>query len=472
MKTYQDFLELNGDEKKVMQFVKDVITEYKNSDQYKTACIAKEYFEKRNVTIREYQKLLYKVTGETVPDNYSANWKMRHSFLKRFICQENEHLLGNGPVWSNPETAKKLGKKFDAKLSDAGESALWGGVSYGFWNFDHIEEFDALEYAPIFDEEDGSMKMGVRFWQIASNKPLRATLYELDGYTKYIWRKNKGEILAPKRGYIAKFKTSNFDGTEIYDYENYPTFPIVPLWGNKSHQSELVGLREQIDCYDLIKSGFANDVDDASLIYWTIQNADGMDEMDLARFVERMKTIKASVLSDEGAKAEAHSVELHYESREALLNRLRADLYEDAMALDTKALASGGSVVTSVIVAAYKPLDSKCDEYEYCVNNFLEDILRLAGIEDENPTFTRSMIVNKGEEITNVLQAAQYTGEEYTTTKLLNILGDGDMVEEILQRKDEEDMERFTSRKKNANNDSDEEDGDSNKSSSEELEEE
>ena len=117
-------------------------------------------------------------------------------------------------------------------------------------------------------------------------------------------------------------------------------------------------------------------------------------------------------------------------------------------------------------------MDSKCDEYEYCVNNFLEDILRLAGIEDENPTFTRSMIVNKGEEITNVLQAAQYTGEEYTTTKLLNILGDGDMVEEILQRKDEEDMERFTSRKKNANNDSDEEDGDSNKSSSEELEEE
>lgn len=445
MKTYQDLLKVENEEDARIKFVRDVISDYKLSDRYKTGCIAKEYYDHKNVTINEFQKLLYKVTGEVVPDNYSANWKMAHNFLNRFVTQENQHLLGNGPTWSSPDTAKKLGKNFDVELSNAGEAALWGGVAWGFWNLDHLKVFNVKEFAPLQDEEDGAYKAGVRFWQIDSTKPLRAVLYELDGYTEYIWRDGKGEVLHQKRGYIEKHVSTKVDGDQIYDYENYPTFPIVPLWGNKSHQSELVGLREQIDCYDLIKSGFANDVDDASLIYWTIQNADGMDDTDLAKFVERMRTLHATVIDDEGAKAESHSVELHYESKEVLLTRLRADLYEDAMALDTKSLASGGSIVTAVIEAAYKPLDDKCDKYEFCVKDFLDDILSLAGIEDENPTFTRSMISNKSENISNVLQAAQYLGEEYTISKLLNIFGDGDMVEEILKRRNEEDMGRFTS---------------------------
>ena len=104
---------------------------------------------------------------------------------------------------------------------------------------------------------------GVRFWQLDANKPLRATFYEPDGFTEYMWRNAESIILKDKRPYITKFRMTEADGTEIYDYENYPSFPIVPMWGNQSRQSELVGIREQIDCYDLIKSNFADELDDA-----------------------------------------------------------------------------------------------------------------------------------------------------------------------------------------------------------------
>ena len=73
-------------------------------------------------------------------------------------------------------------------------------------------------------------------------------------------------MLKEKRNYILHIATSEIDGTEIYDGENYPTFPIIPLWCNQNHQSELIGIREAIDSYDLIKSGFANDLDQASMI--------------------------------------------------------------------------------------------------------------------------------------------------------------------------------------------------------------
>ena len=276
---------------------------------------------------------------------------------------------------------------------------------------------------------------GVRFWQVDVNKPLRATFYETDGYTDYIWNTREdaeGQVLHDKRSYILKIKATEADGIEIYDGENYPTFPFVPLWGNPQHQSEIVGLREQIDCYDLIKSGYANNVDEGSLIYWTLNNAGGMSDVDLAEFVQKMKTLKAAAV-DDGAQAESHQLEAPYQSREALLAKLRSDLYEDAMALDTKNIADG-AVTATQIRAAYEPLNSKTDQYEYCVREFIKGILEIAGIEDE-PVFTRSIIVNSQEEIQLVLQSAQYLDEDYGTRKILTLLGDGDLAEQVLENK-------------------------------------
>ena len=271
---------------------------------------------------------------------------------------------------------------------------------------------------------------------------MRATLYEIDGLTDYVWHKGKGEVLKPKRSYKVKTATTEADGTEIYDGENYPTFPIVPLWGNPEKQSTLIGLREQIDCYDLIKSGFANDVDDASLIYWVIQNAGGMDDVDLAKFVQQIKTVHAATVDDSGATAEAHTMDVPYASREALLNRLRSDLYEDAMALDIKEISSGAATATQ-IKAAYEPLNSKADDFEYCVNEFIQGLLNLAGIEDEDPSFTRSIIINKQEEVSVVLQAGEYLPQDYMTRKILTILGDGDKADSILEEMEGDEMSRI-----------------------------
>ena len=286
------------------------------------------------------------------------------------------------------------------------------------------------------------MRAGIRFWQIDAYKPLRATLYEEDGYTDYIWANGEAaKVLNPKRTYKLTIASNAADGECIYDAENYPSFPIVPLWANSEHQSEIVGLREQIDCYDLIKSGFANTVDEASIVYWTIQNAGGMDDVDLAKFVERMKTVHATTM-DDMAQAVSHTQDAPYASREALLDRLDKDLYRDAMALNTDTIA-GGAVTATQIKAAYEPLNSKADDFEYQVINFINKVLDLAGIEDE-PTFTRSMLINTSETIQTVIQGAQYLPAEYVTSKVLELLGDGDKADEILKQMAANELERFT----------------------------
>ena len=417
--------------------------EHKSSAMYKIAFDAEEYDRQRNVTIMSYQKLLYTISGQAVPDNYTANHKVASNFFHRFVTQENQYLLGNGMTLDDQKAKEKLGADFDTRLQQAGRNALVQGVAFGFWNNDHLEVFKLTEFVPLYDEENAALMAGIRFWQVDRDKPLRATLYELDGYTDYIKRNNRSmEVLHEKRTYKQIVRQSEVDGVEILDGENYPGFPIVPLWGNEHRQSELVGLRQSIDCYDLIKSGFANDLDDASMIYWTLNNAGGMDDIDLAKFVERMKTVKADVIDgDNGTTAEAHTIEVPYMSRVAYLEKLENDMYNDFQALNVAQLSAAQKTATE-IRAAYQPLDNKVDKFEYCIIDFLQGIFVLAGIEG-TPTFQRSRIANQLEETQMVLMAAQYLDDE-TVLKHLPWLTPEE-VDEILKRRDAEDFNRFKS---------------------------
>ena len=444
MKTYQDLLEVVNNETLLKDFIITAINAHKGSEQYRWAKIGEDYDKQQNTTIMRYRKLLYTMSGQAVPDNFNANHKLPSNFYNRFNVQENQYLLGNGVNFVNEETKDKLGTKrkaFDTRMQKLGKIALTQGEAFGFWNLDHMDVFEFLEFVPLYDEEDGSLKAGIRFWQIDDSKPLRATLYELDGYTEYIKRKedNEMKIYKDKRPYILKTRYSEADGKEIYDGENYIGFPIVPLWGNQDHVIKIRAWQPKIDCYDLIESGFANDVDDASLIFWTISNAGGMDDVDLAKFLQHMKTVKAAIVNDEGAKAEAHTVDVPVTARETYLTRLEKDLYKDAMALDTEAIANGNTVATA-IRAAYEPLNNKTDDFEYCIVEFIQSILELAGIDDD-PTFKRSAIINQTEETNMVLAAAQYLDDE-TILKHLPFIG-VDEVQDILDKKIVEEVNRF-----------------------------
>lgn len=441
MKTFQDLSKLGKDESARMSFVEEAVREHRATVDYRVALDANAYDKKQNVTIKAYQKLLYTMSGTAVPDNFSANHKTVSGFFPRFVTQQNQYLLGNGVTLKNNANKKKLGANFDAGLQKAGRAALVEKVSFGFWDYDHLVVFRFTEFAPLWDEEDGSLKAGIRFWQIDTDKPIRYTLYELDGHTEYIkLTDEKIKVEHEKQAYKQITKRADVGGTEILNGENYPGFPIVPLWGNPHRQSELVGIRESIDCYDLIKSGFANDLDDASMIYWTLENTGGMDDMDLARFVERMKTVKAAVVdSDSGGKAEAHTIDVPYQAREAALDRLKADLYEDFQIVNVLELSAGSKTATE-IRAAYQPMDNKVDEYEYCVLEFLRLLFDIIGI-DDTPSFVRSRIVNQTEETNMVLSAATYLDDESVLKHLPWLTPEE--VDAILKRRDAEDAVRL-----------------------------
>ena len=442
MKSYQDLIDVGANEAARMAFVFSAITEHKGTTPYIVALDAEQYYRGLNPRIKKYEKIIYDMRGDAHVDKWTPNHKIASNFFNFAITQENQYLLGNGATFTKDDTKAKLGDDFDTRLQDLGKKALVGGVAFGFFNLDHIDAFSLLEFVPLYDEENGALRAGIRFWQVDSNKPMRATLYEEDGYTDYIRANDKSAMLHEKRPYKLKVRTSEADGEEIYDGENYPSFPIVPLWGNDKKQSELVGRQGTLDAFDLLNSNLVNNLDEANYIYWVLTNCGGMDEMDDAKFIEQLKTTHvAHADGDSGATAEAHTIEAPYQASESAIQTIQRRLYEDFMCLDVNSLSASSKTATE-IRAAYQPLDSKCDMYEYCIISFVQKILELAGI-DDTVTFTRSKIVNKSEEINTLLAAQAYLDDETLVEQICTILGIGDKVDEILRKRQGEEQSRF-----------------------------
>lgn len=441
MLTYQDLLACGQEEKERMAFILKAVAAHKSSALYTTAVDAQLYYQGENPTIAKYEKILYDMQGKAQRDLWTANHKISSLFFRLAVDQQVSYLLGNGVSFGRQDTRGRLGRSFDRQLLQCARQALIGGVCFGFWNLKHLELFPVDQFAPLYDEHTGALAAGIRFWRLA-DKPARYTLFEPGGYTEYIQQKEL-RPMGPKMDYIRRSAVSLAE-TRPQAGENYPALPIVPLKNNALCKSELCGRRNTIDALDLVRSNMVNNTDEGNLIYWVLTNCGGMDLRDAEEFLQVVRRSHVAFLDNaaDGASAEPRTLEAPFEGTQAAIRMLEQALYQDFMAFDAAAVQAGNQTATA-IKASYVPLDLKCDAFEAQVTEFIQGILALAGLEDE-PAYTRNKIVNTQEEVQTILAGAEYLDSDYITRKLLTILGDGDLADQVLARKAADDLGRFT----------------------------
>ena len=430
-------------------FASDAVRRHMAGEMYRNAVAAGEYYRQRNVTINRFTKIVYSSAGVPVDDYTASSLRVASNLFKRLNVQRCMYSLGKGVSFVNVDgegrdtTKAALGDRCDDDVMKVGLYALIHGISFPFWNMDHIDVFTADEFCPVWDEVSGAMVAGVRFWRLDPDHPWNATLYEQDGYTQMA-ASAAGTLdfaaTEAKRAYKVTYEEVPADGMALaVDEENYSRLPIVPVWGSDAHQSTLVGMREGIDAYDLIKSGLCNDIQDCAQVYWIVNGAGGMDDRDLDLWRARLKlTHVAQVDAEQGQAATPYVQEVPVGNRREALAQIKADIYEDFGALDVHTVAAGAT--NDHIDAAYQPMDEEADEFERHMREGIMDILALQGIED-TPVFTRNRISNIKEQVEVVAMEAEWLDEETVLRKLPNVTPDE--VAEILRRKDEEAAERM-----------------------------
>lgn len=448
MLTYQDFVEA-GDANRE-GFVLEAVGRHKSGKAYRTARMADAYDRQENITVNTYVQKVFDITGSKLVDFTASNNKVASNFFHRLNTQRTMYSLGQGVSFTDAgeaggedTTKARLGRHFDHDLRTLAYYALIHGVCFGFWNLDRMFVFPLTEFVPLWDEYDGTLRAGIRFWRIDRSRPMQAVLYEADGYTRYQGSRAAGERLeavGEKRPYIEKTSYTPADGIEqVVGGENYSALPVVPMWGSRLHQSTLVGMRQAIDSYDLIRSGFANDLTDCAQIYWLVSNAGGMGDKDLQKFLDRLKINHVALVdSDDGGNAQAYTQEVPYAAREKYLQMIRDGIYEDFGALDVHTVAAGAT--NDHIDAAYQPMDEEASDFEYQVSEFVQQLLALMGI-DDTPVFKRTRISNQKEQVDMVMSEAQYLDHETVLRKLPNI--SPSEVPAIMGRLDAEDESRM-----------------------------
>lgn len=433
--TFQEFEKHESDRAK---WIGQAIAQYMRSDEYKLALDADQYEKQQNTRIKEVERLIYSMDGKATKDFTKPNNQIPSNFFHRLITQRVSYSLGNGVSFTNKtqerqkdnklvvhdQTKDDLGNQFDDVLYRTGYNAVKHGVCYCFYNDGEYHIFPMTEFLPFKDEITGRIRAGVRFWCLEWRKrPVIVDLYEEDGYSRYMTAEKKYglgalELKEKKRSYKEKIQISEADGEEIIGGENYTSLPIAYMYGNKNKQSALVGMKPNIDAYDMIHSGYANDLSECAQVYWIISNAQGMDDKELTRFRDRLLLQHMAVVDTDNTPVTPYSQEIPYNSREACLNRIKDCIYNDFGALDVKNISPTNSMTATEIRAAYQAVDEEADDFEYQVNEFIQQILALIGIEDDYPIFDRNRISNELEETQMVMLAANYLDDETVLRKL------------------------------------------------------
>ena len=418
MYTWQDFQKITN-ESDLRAFLLEAISSHKSTNLYKYAKEANLYDKQKNVTINEYTKTIYRLSGEPIVDFTSSNAKIASNFFHRLNVQRCTYSLGNGVTFSKDGVKEKLGSDFDTKFKKAGYNAIIHGLTFLFWNVNTFYNFKITEFVPLFDEFTGELMAGIRFWQLDDDKPMIITLYEPDGFREWSYYNEVFTVRSEKVGY--KKIRNSVAGKEIsVTYDNYGKLPIVPFYGSNLHQSTLVGMKSAIDNYDLINSGFANDLSDCAQIYWLLSGCEGMTSKDLAQFRDRLMLTHIASVPDDGVKIDAHTQEVPYQARITLLQNLRKQIYEDFGAFDVASVSSSAKTATE-IKASYQPLDENADDFEYQCIEAIKDLQELAGIEAETPIFKRNVMANESEVVNMVMLESQFLDTETVLKKLPNI---------------------------------------------------
>ena len=422
MKSYEELLECGESEKARSEFIESAVKEFEGTEMYQNALIADRYYRGHNATIEDFVKWFYTVTGRKERDIYSADYRVKTQYFRRKVIQHANYLAGNGVQLSDPEQKKALGKNIDHKILQAIKRSMVEGRSFGFWNADHLEVFGIIcnenqaGFCPIYSAKTGQLMAGIRFTyrKVYDKTIVLYSLFEPEGITEFCKDKEGNVNQTNRTAYKTKTISTIAEGIISIEEQNYNgVLPIVPLYASDTYESDLVGIREAIDCYDMVKNGLANTIDDASEIYWIVKNAGGMNDKDLAMFLSRIKhTHAAQVDADAGEEAEPHTIDVPHDARSALLELLRTDLYDDMHLLDRRSL-SAAQKTNQELDMAYQPMDDYINDLEFFVYDFLDRIFALAGLpEDTEATFTRNKISNKPEQTNMVLSSADFISPE------------------------------------------------------------
>ncbi len=383
--------------------IKQFIDQDASSRKKQLAKVGQRYYNGDH-DIKNYRVFYVDASGEFKEDKTKSNIKIAHPFFKILVDQEAQYVLSveDGIFRSDiPELQSKLDEYFNSnddymsELYDVIVGAIVKGHDYfyAYKNANGRTTFQCADSMGVVEVEArfaSDKQEHVLFWYIdrvdKDGKKIKK-VQDWDSKEVFFYvQEEDGDIKLdeeakhnPKPHIL--YKKDNEDG--IY-YESFDFIPFIRLDNNKRQQSDLMLIKDQIDSYDLMNCGLANNIQDTSEALYVVKGFQG-DNLD-----ELMMNIKAKkhIGVDEDGGIEVHTVDIPYEARKIKMEIDEKNIFRFGFGVNTESLKDTSATVSVAVKSAYANLDLKCNGFNKEFKKFLRKQLEiiLKEINDENET--------------------------------------------------------------------------------------
>lgn len=420
-----------------IEMLPSICENWKLSDTHKKQRDDWSYFGGDNVTIRETKryywsdpKIILDSNGQPTLDSngcprrfgggfvenpYVANNRIGYGVYKDIVSQKVNSLLDETPVITGIELDKKFIKQFGYAMKNGGQRAAGQGVNYIYQDYlGNLTVFQSENCIPYFDEMTGDLVRLIRFWDIPTTTEMSyqnnryqsyytiIETYTEQGLTTYSTR-GKFHIEKPLTPYKFKRTADALGETVTGEAVN---LPITIFRNNESYKSDMLpSVRAKIDIIDIVNSGFANNIEDFSDLFWVVKNASGMDATAFEDFVANINRSKKIIVGD-NSDVDTKQIQIPTEARSKFVEIMKNELIFETGIIDTQAIAAGGDIRNIGIKLMTLKLRQRISDFEWEAYRAATDIINkymqyrnISGNFDVD--FTEMLIGNDTEMIDN-----------------------------------------------------------------------
>lgn len=328
-----------------------------------------------------------------------ADNRISHNWHNLLVNQKTGYLLTYPPTFDvgnkeeNQIIADTLGDQYAQVSSSLGIAASNAGVGWlHYWRGGD----GAFEYAVVSAEQivpilsadlKAKLEGVVRCY----------TMLEPDGEHRYCEYWDAQKAVRYRENANGNYAFYPYIGGESHTiYHRMGAVPFIPFYNNSLHTGDLPMVKDLIDAYDKVVSGFANDIDDVQEVIFVLREYGGADKEEFIRDLKLKKVIK--IEGDGGA--DTIRAEIPYEARGAFLDRTRKQIFVSGMGVDPDPQAFGDASGVA-LKFLYSLLELKAGmmeaEFRRGYAELVRAICRFKGLEEPKKiiqTWTRNAIQN------------------------------------------------------------------------------
>ena len=427
----------------------------KHVEMSREAAVAERYYRKKNDILKKGAR------GQVQDGNpmRSADNRIPANFYNILVNQKAAYLFTDPPVFDtgnegiNKAVQEALGDSFSKICKDLCIKASNSTIAWLHYWEDTNGKFrfaaiDPKQIIPVWTDDLEKELSGIlRVYYTLNDKGKKLNIYEYwDGESCHAFYKECREIVDALKPYDASAMAEP-PGSDSCSWEHgFGEVPFIPFPNNAEGGNDLNDVKELIDAYDKVYSGFLNDLEDIQEVIFVLAGYEGEDLKEFLQKLKKYKTIKVDNEEEGKGGLNTLTIDIPVEAREKMLAMTRKSIFEQGMGIDPDPQNFGNSSGVA-LKYLYSLLELKAGlmetEFRPGFGRLVRAICRHEGMKAGRivQTWTRTAVHNEAE-LTAIAQ--QSTGILSRRTILENHpwVTDADKELEQLEREDAEAREK------------------------------